>query len=450
MSFSKDFAWGVATAAYQIEGACDADGKGVSIWDTYTHHSGHIADNSNGDIACDHYNRYKEDISLLNDLGVNSYRFSVNWTRIFPDGIGKVNEKGVDFYSRLIDEMLKYGIKPYMTLHHWDYPMELYYKGGWLNRDSSDWFAEYTECIVKRFGDRVKDFITINEPQVIIGCGYDIKQEHAPCLTMDTREHLQIMHNMLLSHGKAAQIIHDNKARVSIAPNSNIYMPLTETKENIEAARKASFGTLFNTFVWSQNYYIDPIVLGDYPKEYYERYSDMLPTGFSKDDLKIISQPLDYLCQNVYDGRFVYATESGEIKLANEKNGDPHTDMGWPVTPEVLYWGVKFMAERYNVPIYISENGTAMPDLVTADKKVHDGARIEYIKRYLTSLKRAASEGVPVDGFFYWTAMDNFEWGHGYKRRFGLIYVDYETQERITKDSYNYYRDIIKTNGKNL
>ena len=449
MAFSKNFVWGVATAAYQIEGAASEDGRGLSVWDSFAHQKGHIADGSTGDIACDHYHRYQDDLALIKNLGVNAYRFSVSWTRLLPSGEGKLNHKGADFYSRLIDGLLERGIEPFMTIHHWDYPLELYHKGGWLNRDMTDRFADFTDTLVKLYGDRVKNYITINEPQVILGCAYD-NEEHAPGTRLDTRQQLQVLHHLLLAHGKAARVVHGVKdAKVAIAPNSKIYMPLKETPENIEAARAASLGAEFNSWIWSQNYYMDPIVFGKYPDEYYEKYSDIIPQ-IGNDDMKIISEPLDFLCQNIYDGRYVYVDETGKVCVADEEIGAPHTDMGWPITPEVLYWGVRFMSERYQLPMFISENGCAMPDLVTPDKKIHDGGRIEYMRRYLCNVMRAENEGLPIMGYFYWSLMDNFEWAHGYKRRFGLTYVDYKTQERILKDSYHFYSEVIRTNGKNL
>ena len=449
MAFAKDFVWGTATAAYQIEGAFDTDGRGLSVWDSFTHENGHISDGSTADITCNHYNRHKEDVAFMKKLGVNAYRFSLSWTRLLPTGTGKVNQKGVDFYAKLIDELLENGIEPYITLHHWDYPLELFHKGGWLNRDLTDCFAEYANIVVKLYGDRAKNYITINEPQVILGCAYD-KEEHAPGMRMDTRQQLQVLHNMLLAHGKAAKILHEHKGvKVAIAPNSNIYMPLTETEENIAAANKATCGAVFNSWIWSENYFIDPIVFGKYPDEYYDKFADVLPY-IGKDDMKIISEPLDFLCQNMYDGKYVFVDKNAQSRIAEQEMGADHTDMGWPVTPDVLYWGIRFITQRYKLPMMISENGCAMPDLLTPDKKVHDGARIEYMRRYLTSLHRAQEEKYPINGYFYWSLMDNFEWAHGYKRRFGLAYVDYRTQERIPKDSFAFYRDVIGSSGENL
>lgn len=448
MAISKDFVWGTATAAYQIEGAWNEDGRGCSVWDDFSHAQGHIVDKSTGDVACDHYHRWEKDLDLCKDLGTNGYRFSLSWTRLFPDGTGALNKKGADFYSRLIDGLLARGIEPFITLHHWDYPTELFYKGGWLNRDSADWFADYAAAVVRLYGDRVKNFITINEPQVILGCGYD-NEEHAPGLRMDDKYRVRILHHILLAHGKAAKVIHAHKGlRASIAPNSKIYMPLTETEENIAAARRATFSLEHHDYLWSEHCYIDPIVFGDYPEDYKKMFADILPKGW-ENDRKIISEPIDFLCQNMYDGRYVSA-EGGGSKIAESPFGAAHTDMGWPVTPEILYWGIRFLSERYNLPVYITENGCAMPDLITPERKVHDGARIEYMRRYLTCLKRAADEGYLVKGYFYWSLLDNFEWAHGDTKRFGLVYIDYRTQERIKKDSFAFYRSVIAENEKNL
>lgn len=448
MKKEKNFIWGTATSAYQVEGAASEDGRGLSIWDSFVTQKGRIADGSDGQVACDHYHRYKEDVALLKELGVNAYRFSVSWTRLLPSGQGEINAKGADFYSRLIDELLKNDVTPFVTLHHWDYPLALYYKGGWLNRDLTDVFAEYVEKVIKLFGDRVKHYVTLNEPQCMLGCAYD-DEDHAPGTKIGTREQLQILHNFLLAHGKAAKIIRESGAKVSIAPTSDLYIPATENEKDIEAAREASMSATLNSWIWSDNYYLDPIVFGKYPDEYYSKFRDVLP-DIKQDDMKIISEPIDFLCQNIYRGSYVRRGSNGKIEILSESLGEPHTDMGWRVTPEVLYWATKFITERYKLPLIISESGCAMTDLVGADKRVSDGARIEYIRSHLKSVMRARDENLPIIGYFYWSMLDNFEWSFGYKKRFGLTYVDYKTQERIKKDSFYFYKDVINSDGKNI
>lgn len=448
MEKANKFIWGTATSAYQVEGAAFEDGRGLSIWDSFVRQKGRISDGSDGSVACDHYHRYKEDVALLKELGVNAYRFSVSWTRLLPSGQGEINTKGADFYSRLVDELLKNDITPFVTIHHWDYPLELYYKGGWLNRDLTDVFAEYVEKVVKLFGDRVGHYVTLNEPQCMLGCAYD-DEDHAPGTKTGTREQLRILHNFLLAHGKAARIIRESGAKVSIAPTSDLYIPASESEKDIQAAREACTGAILNSWIWSDNYYLDPIVFGKYPDEYYSRFRDVLPE-IKQDDMKIISEPIDYLCQNIYRGNYVRRGEDGEIEVLPESLGEAHTDMGWRITPEVLYWAARFITERYKLPLVISENGCAIPDLVGADKCVSDGARIEYIRSHVKSVMRAREENLPLIGYFYWSMLDNFEWSFGYKRRFGLTYVDYKTQERIKKDSFYFYKDVIKADGKNV
>ncbi|MEG9430480.1 MAG: GH1 family beta-glucosidase [Christensenellaceae bacterium] len=443
----KEFVWGTSTAAYQIEGATKTDGRGESVWDSFQQHEGRIYDGSNANVACDHYHRYKDDVKLIKNLGSDAYRFSISWTRLFPEGIGKFNQKGADFYSRLIDELLENGVEPFVTLHHWDYPLALYNRGGWLNPDCSKWFAEYAEKVMKLYGDRVQKYTTINEPQTIMECAYN-NNFHAPGLKFDKKQQFVVLHNMLLSHGKAAKIIHSYGGQASIAPSSKVIMPAEESAENIEAAREATYSTKFNDFHWSAHYYLDPIMFGKYPDEYFQKYADIIP-DIKAEDMKIISEPLDFLCQNIYDGRYL-AIKNGKSYILQDEYGAPRTAMDWPITPEVIYWGIRFTSERYKLPLYITENGVAMPDLITDKKKIHDGARIEYMRRYIKQLMKARGEGLPVKGYFYWSLMDNFEWQFGYSKRFGLVYVDYKTLERITKDSYDFYYDIINTDGSNL
>ncbi len=442
----KDFEWGVATAAYQIEGGRE-DGKGDSIWDVFSHEKGRINNDDNGDIACDHYHRYKEDVALMADLGVTAYRFSIAWSRILPCGIGKVNEKGLRFYDDLINELLRRNIKPYITLYHWDLPQALFEKGGWLNPESPEWFAYYAGVVGKRYGDRVKDYFTINEPQCVLSGMKNTDQ--APGLNYSLKDRLNAAHNLLKAHGAAVVALRKTvgNVRVGYAPCGWVMCPKDNGAEEIEKARKVYFGLWKNDPTSCVAFFSDPVFLGDYPKEYYEWYSDIMP-NITDDDRKLISQPLDYYGQNIYSGTLIDIAPDGSMIWEGYPSGHAVTHMDWDIVPEALYWGPKFLYERYKVPVIITENGMASPDYICRDGKIHDSYRTDYIQSYINELKRAQSDGVDVKGYFYWSFMDNFEWQKGYSRRFGLVYVDYPTQKRIPKDSFYEYRKIILDNLK--
>lgn len=448
MSFPKNFVWGVAAASYQIEGAWQADGKGPSVWDDFSHQPGIIYQNQNGDVACDHYNRFREDFTLMKELGIPNYRLSISWPRLIPEGIGTINEKGLDFYDRLIDDMLAKGIQPYVTLYHWDLPSALQARGSWENPDSPKWFQEYTALCAKRYGDRVKDFMTFNEPQCFIGMGYQ-NGEHAPGLKLPEKSVIRMAHHVLLAHGLAVQTLRDLApgAKVSYAPTGNGCIPARETPECIEAARQKYFsvtrGSMFNVAWWS-----DPVMLGCYPEDGLALYEPYLPVNW-QEDLKTICQPLDYYCQNIYNGR-VYDVVDGQTVQLPWRVGASKTALDWGIQPKVLYWAPKFLYERYKKPIVISENGMANTDAVSLDGKVHDPQRVDYLHRYLREFRRAAEDGVEIGGYFLWSFMDNFEWRHGYNKRLGLVFVDFETQERIVKDSAYWYKQVIETNGEHL
>jgi beta-glucosidase len=450
MPFKPDFAWGVATASYQIEGAPYKVGGGHSVWDMFCKRPGKIQDASNGDIACDHYNRYKEDVALMKELGVPNYRMSISWPRVMPTGTSLVDEKGLDFYDKLIDELLANGVKPHVTLYHWDTPWDVYLRGGWLNRDISDWFAAYAEVVVKKLGDRVASWMTLNEPQCFIGLGMELGN-HAPGDKLGQQEILWAAHNALLSHGKAVQVIRanaTNNPKVGWAPVGQCSTPATNSPEDIEAARMATFEmTKFDT--WSTPLWSDPVFFGKYPKVVEEVWE----TCFQKPkagDMEIIQQPLDFYGANIYNSPTVKMGKDGKPEVVEYPIGGARTVYHWPVTPEAVYWGPKFFYERYGKPIVITENGLGLSDWPHVDGKVHDPQRIDFLTRYLTELERASDDGVEIDGYFQWSFMDNFEWNEGYRFRFGLVYVDYQTQQRIPKDSAYWYRDVIKSNGKNL
>ena len=447
MPFQKDFVWGAATASYQIEGGWDADGKGLSVWDVYSHQPGNVKNDDTGDVACDHYHRFKDDVKLMKELGIRAYRFSLSWPRLIPEGEGELNPAGVKFYSDLIDALLENGITPYITLFHWDYPYALYQRGGWLNSDSVRWFAEYAEKVTELFSDRVEYFITFNEPQCFIGQGY-YQGLHAPGLKVSRKDILQMAHNVMKAHGAA--VIAMRKAakrpvKIGYAPTGSAFYPATNAPEDVAAARALYFASQkpnAGDLMWSVSWWSDPVILGKYPEDGLAMYKDFLPE-ITPEDMELIHQPLDFYGQNIYTGRAVSGA-GGEPVILPRKVGCPKTAIQWYIAPEALQWGPKFLYERYGLPIYITENGMSAHDVVSLDGKVHDPNRIDFTHRYLLELEKAVDAGVPVEGYFHWSFMDNFEWGHGYNERFGLVYVDYETQQRIPKDSALWYREWIK------
>jgi beta-glucosidase len=450
MNFPKGFVWGVATASYQIEGAAREDGKGLSVWDTFCLKEGNIWNGQSGDIACDHYHRYREDIEIMKQIGVNAYRLSVSWPRVIPGGTGKVNTKGLDFYDRLIDELLEAKITPYVTLFHWDYPEELYCRGGWLNPDSSDWFAEYTKVVVDKLSDRVKNWMTMNEPQVFIGFGHH-QGTHAPGLKLGTAQLLRAAHNTLLSHGKAVQTIRacsKSACNVGLAAVGVVFTPATDRPADIAAARQAMF-SITNKDVWNNTWWMDPIFLGHYPADGLKLLGADVPVIREK-DMAAIHQPLDFLGLNIYYGQTVRAGKKGQPEIVPDPAGHPITFYHWGVNPQTLYWGPKNFYERYKLPIYITENGMANVDWVALDGKVHDPQRIDFLNRYLLQLHQASKDGADIRGYFQWSLMDNFEWASGYRERFGMVYVDYTTQQRVLKDSAYWYKDVIVSNGAAL
>ncbi len=445
MQFSDKFIWGAASAAYQIEGAYNEDDKGLNIWDAYCQIGGHIAHSENGNVACDHYHRFREDVKLMHDMGIRYYRFSISWTRVIPEGIGAVNLKGLQFYSDLVDELLANGITPMVTLFHWDYPLTLHEKGGWLNRDSSDWFADYARVIVDALSDRVQYWMTINEPQVFIGCGYAIGK-FAPFQVLQTRDLTRMTHNVLLAHGKAVQIIREHaktKPMVGFSFATPCCTPTDDSFEAIAEAKRKSFAVTKYRFPFETSWWADPIFFGKYPDEAYAVLGDDMPE-IQPGDMEIISQPVDFYGVNIYESK---AAEDPYGYAENAYLGCPRTQMGWPVTPEALYWSPKFLFERYGKPVLLSENGMASHDWVQLDGQVHDPQRIDFMKRYLRELCRAVADGTEVMGYLYWSILDNFEWADGYDKRFGLVHVDYQTQKRTVKDSGYFYGDVIRSNG---
>lgn len=456
--FDKNFLWGTASSSYQIEGAFTEDGKGLSIWDTFSNKPGNIAHDENGNKACDHYHRYREDISLMKNLGIQAYRFSISWSRIFPDGIVKdsdgnirYNKAGLDFYDKIVNFCLENNIKPFITIYHWDLPQALEDKGGWLNRETAFVFADYAEFICKHFSDRVTNIATINEPQIISGLGYMLGL-HAPGKKLDTVSVLSVIHHLALAHGLAVtkmRAVAKQPVKIGFSSTGGLCYPSKECDEDIDAARAECFNIVKGNMTFNHTIFCDMTCLGRYPDiagtelhlepglEKIGHYEEL--PFVKKGDIELIPQPIDYLGINVYNGHEINA--AGYI---NKKPGSPRTALGWPVTPGVMNYGIRYLYERYNLPIYIFEDGLACNDIISLDGKVHDSNRIDFLTRYLTDLEKAYKAGVPILGYFHWSFTDNFEWHSGYDPRFGLVFVDYETQQRIPKDSAYWYSDLIK------
>jgi len=452
MPFRNDFIWGAATSSYQIEGAAREDGKGLSVWDAFSHQPGKVFEGHTGDVACDHYHRYLEDIGLMARMGIRNYRFSVSWPRLMPEGTGAVNPKGVDFYSRLVDALLEKGIRPWMTLYHWDLPYALQARGGWENPDMPGWFEAYAALCARSYGDRVKDFIPLNEPQCFIGLGYG-NGIHAPGLIMGPHAMVPMAHHVLVANGRAVQALRAlvPGCKVAYAPNMSPCIPATGSGEDIAAARAAFFSLPEGEkWYWNVPWWSDPVMLGEYPSQGLSRLGCFLPKGWEK-DMPLIHQKLDYYGQNIYQGNVISAADNA--RGWEEKPHPPgiaKTGIQWPITPEALYWGPRFLYERYQTPILITENGLSCHDALSLDGRVHDPNRENYVRRYLRALRRAADDGVAIAGYFYWSLMDNFEWAQGYSDRFGLIHVDYETGRRTLKESAWWYKEVMEANGENL
>ena len=450
MSFPKNFVWGVAAAAYQIEGSTKADGRGESVWDMFCRKPGAVWSGHSGAEACDHYRRYKQDVAMMKSLGVHAYRLSVAWPRVMPTGTGKVNAKGLAFYDKLIDELLGAGIAPYVTLFHWDYPLALYHRGGWLNRDSADWFADYVKVVVDKLSDRVQHWMTINEPVVFNEMGLRLGL-HAPGDKLAWAEVLRAAHNTLRAHGRAVQVIRARakiKPVVGWAPCGRTCIPASDKPADIRATRQNMF-VLEERTIWQHSWWSDPVFFGHYPEQGEKVFGTDLPR-IEPGDMRTIQQPLDFFGVNIYSGVTIRAGKQNQPEIVQPLTGHALTTYNWQVTPKALYWGPRFLQERYNVPVVITENGMGNTDWVMDDGQVHDPQRIDFLTRYQRELKRAIADGVDVRGYFHWSIMDNFEWNEGYKQRFGLVYVDYQTQKRVPKDSFYWYKRVIESNGASL
>lgn len=443
--FPSDFKWGVACASYQCEGAWNEDGKGPNIWDDYCHQldKDNIKDRDTGDTACDSYHRFREDVALMKAHNVKVYRFSISWARVMPTGEGEVNEKGLQFYDDLVEELLANGIEPWITLYHWDLPSALQDKGGWLNRDLVKIFGAYTEVIAQRFKGRVKHFMTLNEPQCIAQCGY-LNGNHAPGWQLGWEQTAKVYFNLCLAHSEAQRVLKricGDEVKVGAVPCGSLGYPVVDTPECREKAYEASWNLSHG---WNFNIFLDPLLLhkfDDSGNEAIKRFAATIDPA----DWDLMETP-DFLGLNIYNGFAV--DEQGEaVKRAP---GAPVTACKWPVTPEVLRYGPQNIYRRYGLPMYITENGLSCNDKIYLDGKVHDLERIDFLNRYLLELSKGIADGTPVGGYLHWSFLDNFEWGQGYSERFGIIYVDYDTFERTPKDSAKWYAKVIETNGEIL
>jgi beta-glucosidase len=430
--FPVDFKWGAAVSAYQVEGAVGEGGRGESIWDRFSATPGRIVDGHSGAVACDSYHRYREDVRLMRELGLNAYRFSIAWPRVVPDGRGRVSEAGLDFYDRFVDELLAAGIEPFVTLYHWDLPQALEDRGGWPARETAEAFAEYVQVVAARLGDRVRSWITQCEPWVVSWLGY-ANGEHAPG-RRDEAAAVAAAHHVLLSHGLAAEVLRREAAdpRVGITIDLVAFHPLTGSAEDHAAVTSADD--------FRNRWILDPVLRGRYPEGILRRFGSLIPERDG--DLDAIAAPLDFLGVNYYTRTVVRAGADGEPDYV-EVDGAERTAMGWEVYPDGLHELLVRLRDEYDPPpLYVTENGAAYVDQRT-NGAVDDPPRISYVARHLDAIARGIADGVPVRGYFLWSLLDNFEWSFGYSRRFGIVYVDYDTLERIPKSSYRWYRDFI-------
>lgn len=442
LHFPTAFTWGAATSSYQIEGAPAEDGKGESIWDRFCRIPGKVLNSETGDVACDHYHRYREDVRLMSQIGIQAYRFSIAWPRIFPQGRGAVNQLGLDFYDRLVDRLLDVGIQPFATLYHWDLPQALQEKGGWVNRDTINYFAEYAAVVSKRLGNRVVHWITHNEPWVVAFLGHGAGV-HAPGVK-NLSTALQVAHHLLLSHGEAVKVLKgsgDEKTQVGIALNLSPTHPASEGAEDQKAARR------FDGYL--NRWFLDPIFRGTYPEDMVVWYGDKAPL-IQAGDLDHISVKADFLGVNYYTRGVIKADpKGGFLQTGSVKpEGSEYTETDREIYPEGIYELLKHLHDEYDIPrLYVTENGADFVDEISEDGAVRDPCRIRYIHEHLVQAYKAIQDGVNLTGYFVWSLMDNFEWTLGYSKRFGLIYVDYATGERITKESGRWYREVIEKNG---
>ena len=442
--FPDRFLWGAATSAYQIEGYPLADGAGPSIWERFSHTLGRVVNNDTGDVATDHYHRYAADVNLMAELGLTSYRFSIAWPRILPQGTGRVNAAGIAFYDRLIDAVLAKNIAPMVTLYHWDLPEALDARGGWLNRDIAAWFTEYAHVAFRAFDDRVPKWVTLNEPWVVMDGGY-VSGGLAPG-HRDFREAPIVTHNLLRAHGSAVQAYRaDGKHEIGLVVNLEPKYPASDSAEDLAATARAD--------AYMNRQYLDPVFLGKYPEELLEIYGDTMPE-IPASDWPLIQTPFDFLGINFYSRNVVRdAPNTPPLDTSRVRQSlHVHTEMDWEVFPEALTRVLVWIRDRYgNRPIYITENGAAFQDPAhVTDGRVDDPLRVSYFREHLRAAHDAIDQGVDLRGYFAWSLLDNFEWSHGYGKRFGIVHVDFDTLERAPKSSARFYSEVIRTHGTSL
>lgn len=435
------FLWGAATSAYQVEGSPLADGAGPSIWHRFSHTPGRTHDGANGDVACDQYGRWREDIGFMKELGLQAYRFSIAWGRVLPEGTGRVNQAGLDHYDRLVDRLLKAGIRPVVTLYHWDLPAALDDRGGWLNPDIAGWFADYTATVVRALDDRVDMWITLNEPWVIMDGGY-LNGGLAPG-HRNVFEAPIVSHNLLRAHAAAVRTYRaEGSHQIGMAVNLEPQYPASDRAADAAAARRVD--------AHLNRHYLDPVFLGRYPAELEEIYGEAWP-GYEPEDLEPVTEPMDFLGINYYTRRITRYDPSDPLLQAGRvrESRSAYTEMDWEVFPRGLRDVLDWVVKRYRkVPIYITENGASFYDPPAVPGPVHpDPLRVAYYRAHIRTVLEAVADGIPIRGYFAWSLLDNFEWSHGYSKRFGLFHVDFETLERTPKASARFYADVIEANG---
>ncbi len=437
--FPNDFVWGVAASAYQIEGAWNEDGRGESIWDRFSHTPGKTLNGETGDTACDHYHRYVEDVALMKELGVKAYRFSTSWPRVLPKGKGNVNSAGLDFYKRLVDELLQAGIEPWVCLHHWDLPQAIQDEGGWTNPTTIQYFADYAKLLAQELGDDVKRWIIFNEPRCIAWLGY-LTGIHAPGMK-DLQSAVEVSHHLMLAQGKAIQTLKDSDGSyiVGTVVDINAVHPVSDRQKDEEAA-------VNHDQFWNR-WFIDPLFKGEYPL-----LAEKIGLKPTKDEMSLIKQPLDFLGVNYYTRAIMAYDASVSVTQAmGAQKKTPTTEMGWEIYPRGLYEVLmRFRTEYGNPLLYVTENGAAFEDNVTRNDEVQDDDRIAYLQDHIASVYRALKDGVNVKGYFTWTLMDNFEWAEGYSKFFGLVHTDRQSLKRTAKKSFHWYKDTIANNGINF
>lgn len=444
ITFPENFIWGAATASYQIEGAWNEDGKSESIWDRFSHTPGNVKNNDTGDVACDHYHRWPEDVALMQSLNLQAYRFSIAWPRILPDGVGRINQKGLDFYSRLVDGLLAAGITPFVTLYHWDLPQILQDQGGWPDRFIVEAFVEYADVVSRHLGDRVKNWMTHNEPWVAAFVGYQFGH-HAPGLEEPTAA-LWAAHHLLLSHGRAVPIIRAN------SPGAEVGMVLNPTQVYPASSSQADYQAARHTDGWLNRWFLDPLYGRHYPADMVAAFSPHLPNGLEfvqAGDLETIAVQTDFLGVNYY-ARAVSRDDDATDNLPRviDPSANKQTDIGWEEYADGLFDLLSRLHTDYRVPkLYIAENGASYHTRPDGNGRVPDAPRLNYLRDHFCAAHRAIQNGAPLAGYFVWSFLDNFEWAHGYSQRFGIIWVDYETQQRTAKDSALWYKEVIARNG---